>query len=231
MIFSKKPGSPGAFSRLHTEIVSFLPESHSSGPAPDGFRETLSAARQGCPEALERIFQSFYPRVERMVHAQLARDLRTTRPWLAARFSTGDIVQEVFRSLLPDLGAFAGDNEGAFAGHLAMVVRNRIVDAVRFHEAAARDGRLSRGALEQASQQIGTDDPAQDLAAAEEVERFQRALQTFPERERLLLRARLEGTSSFAALSQQLGYGSTTATRRAFHAAQARLVLLMGADR
>ncbi len=211
--------------------MSTFPETRNPEPAPDGFSQTLAAARQGCPEALEQLFQSFYPRVERMVHNRLARDLRTARPWLAARFSTGDIVQEVFRSVLTDLGAFAGDNEGAFAGYLAMVVRNRIVDAVRFHEAAARDGRLSRGTLDHARPSSEAGDPVEDLAAAEEIERFRRALETFPERERLLLRARLEGTASFGVLSQQLGYGSSTAARRAFHAAQARLVLLMGEDR
>jgi RNA polymerase sigma factor (sigma-70 family) len=198
---------------------------------PNKFRETLAAARRGDAAALERLFEGFYPRVQRMVHARLARDLRTTRPWLAARFSTGDIVQEVFRSVLEDLNGFEGTNDGAFAGYLAMVVRNRIVDAVRFHEAGARDGRRSRGVRDDADGERDQGDPAQDLVSAEDLERFQAALTTFPERVQLLLRARLERTESFPTLAQRLGYGSASAARRAFSAAQARLALLLDGER
>lgn len=199
-------------------------------PADDGFQALLTAARAGDADALDGVFERFYPRVQRMVHVRLARDLRTTRPWLAARFSTGDVVQEVFRSVLGDLRAFAGDNEGAFAGYLAMVVRNRIVDAVRFHEAGPRDGRRSLADAEDVGAQPDADDPARAAAHVEELERFHAALATFPERERLLLRARLEGTGNFTELAEQLGYGSESTARRAFHAAQARLAVLLGGD-
>lgn len=194
----------------------------------DAFLATLGAAREGDAGALEALFTRFYPRVQRMVHAQLARDLRTSRPWLAARFSTGDIVQEVFRAALKDLAAFGGDNEGAFAGYLSILVRNRIVDAVRFHEAAARDGRQSSEALEHVEPPVdASDQPVDALVTVEELKRLRSALASLPPREQLLVRARVEGTATFAELAEQLGYGSQTSARRAFYAAQARLVVLM----
>lgn len=201
---------------------------HPKSTEQDPFLSLLAAARQGDAAAQDRLFRRFYPRVERMVHARLARDLRTRRPWLAARFSTGDVVQEVFRSVLADLRAFAGTNEDAFAGYLAMVVRNRIIDAVRFHEASARDGRRSREALDAVTAPPESSDAAEEVAAGEELARFHAVLAEFPEREQLLLRARLGRAESFPELAQQLGYSSPTAARRAFHAAEARLALRLG---
>jgi RNA polymerase sigma factor (sigma-70 family) len=194
----------------------------------DTFLELLAEARAGRPEALDALMAAFYPVVQRMVHKSLARDLRVHRPWLTARFSTGDIVQEVFRSVLKDLGAFAGTTEAAFLGYLTMVVRNRLIDAIRFHESERRDGRRTGSVSGTWGPARTPDDPEQHVATAEELERMHRALARFPERERLLLRARFEGVETFKNLGEQLGYGSETATRRAFYAAQARLAILLG---
>lgn len=192
---------------------------------PTSFHDLIESARQGHKGALDQLFTQFYPVVERLVHKSLARDLHQSRPWLAARFSTGDIVQEVFRSVLRDLPSFAGDNEAAMIGYLTMVVRNRIVDAIRFHEAERRDGRRADSSDELDPGDQGARDPAQLASAAEELLRLQAALARFPEREQLLLRARFEGQGSFEELAEQLGYGSESAARRAFHAAQARLTI------
>lgn len=192
-------------------------------PEAQEFSEVLSAARSQDPRAVEELFRRFYPRVQRMVHTSLATDLRVHRPWLSTRFSTGDVVQEVFRSVLLDLGAFAGETDGAFAGYLAMVVRNRILDAIRYHEAARRDGRRPSIPAEESGLEATSDDPATRAASDEELERFHAALARFPERERLLLRARFEDTATFQELADQLGFGSASAARRAFYSAQARL--------
>lgn len=202
-------------------------------PRPDAgdggsFLDDLEAARAGEMAALERLFRSFYPRVRRMVHHSLATDLRTNRPWLSARFSTGDVVQEVFRSVLSDLDGFGGRTEDAFTGYLSMVVRNRILDAIRFHEAARRDGRRASGDVDDAGLAAPVDDPAEVMASEEDLVRFHEAVNELPEKERLLLRARLEQTASFHELAQRLGYGSTSAARRAFYAAQAKLAVRLG---
>ena len=209
-----------------------VPENRQIEPDPDGpdFHEQLAAARGGDQEALDALFQRFYPRVQRMVHHSLATDLRTNRPWLTARFSTGDVVQEVFRSVLKDLEVFEGRNEHAFVGYLAMIVRNRILDAIRFHEAARRDGRRGSVPAEDSRLPSGEDDPAEARATEEEMRRFHDAVGEFPERERLLLRARFEQAESVQNLAEQLGYTSPSAARRAFYAAQARLALMLRED-
>ena len=189
------------------------------------FAKTFEAASHGDEAAQSLLFARFYPTVERMVHRQLARDVRSTKPWLAARFSTGDVVQEVFRSVLKDLTAFEGDSEGAFAGYLARVVRNRIVDTIRFHEAARRDGRRSRHSVDVDEPAHESAEPSSQAVSAEELDAFHKALESFPRRERMLLRARIEDEEGFRTLANQLGYPSESAARRAFYAAQARLVL------
>lgn len=194
------------------------------------FRTWLQAAREGDTAALDSLFAEFYPVVQTMVHRRLKHDLRTTRPWLAARFSTGDVVQEVFRSVLRDLQGFAGKTKDAFAGYLAMIVRNRIIDAIRFHEADQRDGRQGSNVAALESHEAGGTDPSDALVADDEVQRFQTALATFDEREQLLIRARLDGTETFEALAEQLGYSSSYSARRAFFAAQARLVQMLSDD-
>ena len=194
---------------------------------PTPFQQRLARARAGDNEALDGLFERFYPVVQRMVHQSLARDLRISRPWLTARFSTGDVVQEVFRSVLRDLRAFGGTNEDAFVGYLTTVVRNRLVDAIRFHEAERRDGRRSSLKTGTWGPSPSAADPAQVVVGLEEMRRMHAALQQFSERERLLLRARIEGVESFKNLTDQLGYGSETATRRAYYSAMARLSILL----
>ena len=197
---------------------------------PPLFRDELEAARQGDAAALSRLADRFYPTVQRIVHRKLAVDLRSSKPWLAARFSTGDVVQEVFQSVLHDLHAFAGTNEEAFIGYLAMVIRNRIIDAVRFHEADCRDGRrVTRS--EVAMDIAGPEgDPATEIATGELVERLHAALNQFDTRTQLLVRARMEGQATFGDLANQLGFETESGARKAFYAAQARLTLLLKED-
>ncbi len=193
------------------------------------FTQTLSEARQGDAAALGRLFEQFYPSVQEMVHRALARDLRQSRPWLASRFSTGDVVQEVFRSVLKDLRGFGGTTEDAFRGYLAMIVRNRLIDAVRFHEAARRDGRRAKLCTSTMDSLTNAEGEMTNRVASEElVDDFHRVLADFEEREQLLLRARLEQEASFQALADQLGYASAGIARRAFYAAQAQLLLRLG---
>lgn len=207
----------------NTEVRGKLQDMDSSTP----FDEALRAARQGDAGAIDLLTQRFYPTVKKLVHHRLDRDLRNGRPWLAARFSTGDVVHEVFLSVLRDLKAFAGESEGAFVGYLAMVVRNRLIDAVRFHEAERRDGRRLAPGQEERNHLGSATDPANRADISDQVEQLQRELLLFDEREQLLLRARIESLATFRELAEQLGYESESGARRAYYAAQARLVLVL----
>ena len=124
-----------------------------------------------------------------------------------SRFSTGDVVHSVFESVLWDLGAFAGRTEEAFVGYLATVVRNRILDALRFHQAAQRDGRLGQALTGEFDAEGSEADPAEFAAATEEAARLLAAIAKFEPRVQHLLRARIEGLASFRELAEQLGVG------------------------
>ena len=108
---------------------------------------------------------------------------------------------------------------------LAASIRHRLIDAVRFHEASQRDGRRTVVQPEERDPTAHARSPVSDVASVEEIERFQAILQGFPERERLLLRGRIEDDARFQDLAEQLGYSSTSAAKRAFYAAQATLVV------
>ena len=195
------------------------------------FSSLLEGARRADVAALDELTRRYYPTVQRMVHLRLANDVRYHRPWLAARFSTGDVVQSVFEGVLRDLGAFAGRTEEAFVGYLATVVRNRILDAVRFHEAAQRDGRRGIPLSEPFDAAGSETDPADAAMSAESIDLVIAALAEFEPRVQHLLRARIEGLASFRELAEQLGYGSESAARRAFFDAQARLALRLQGER
>jgi len=192
------------------------------------FQTLLEAARAGERAAVDSLATRYYPRVQAMVHRELSRDLRLSRSWMGARFSTGDVVQDVFRLLLRDLSKFEGRSEAAFVGYLSMVIRNRLVDALRFHQAARRDGRRTAALPEEPGSNSGPVGPGTQLAANEQIELYQEALAEFDEKEQLLLRARLECETTFQELALQLGYSSKWAASRAFYAAQARLLILLG---
>ncbi|MCK5942495.1 MAG: hypothetical protein KAI24_11030, partial [Planctomycetes bacterium] len=102
-------------------------------------------------------------------------------------------------------------------------------DAVRFHEAVRRDRRRVRaGDTVINNQAVEVGDQA---SAREELTRYTRALSSFRDRERALLRSRLEGGEqppTFEELAQQLGYSSAGAARQAFFTCKARLLIKLG---
>lgn len=189
------------------------------------FPATLAAARAGNQAALAKLFEQFYPRVERQVHLSLATDLRRNRPWLTTRFSTGDVVHEVFQSVLKDLHGFDGGTEELFAHYLTTVVRNRLIDIVRYHEAERRDGRKTKAPPEDDLFSSESDGPPGDAISAEQRQIYGEILGSFPEREQQLLRRRIEDGAEFQDLTEELGYPSLSTTRRTFYAAQAQLVI------
>lgn len=191
------------------------------------FSVLLRSVRDGDESALNDLFDRYYAVVQRLVHKGLATEMRPGRPWLGALFSTGDVVQEVFMSVLRDLENFEGGSEPQFVKFLATVTKSRLVDSIRFHEAMRRDRRRVRPVADEVRAKRGS--PVRDAVTAEEVALFCSALSRFPERERLLLRGRLERGAQYAVLADELGYPSPDAARKAFHSAQARLAMNLSA--
>ena len=217
---------PGPHVNLSLEQQVLMPPQDPQSQDPS-FPILLASARRGDREAMESLCRNYYPTVERMVHARLRQDYRNGRPWLSARFSTGDVVQNVFRELLRDLNTFRGSTPESFCSYLAMMVRNRIIDAVRHHEASKRDGRRTVNINSSYDGIDGSPSPGSCADRTEQQDLFDSALSTFAEREQFLLRGRFEHDAPFHELADQLGYSSPSAAKRAFYQAQAQLVLML----
>ncbi|MBK8975646.1 MAG: sigma-70 family RNA polymerase sigma factor [Planctomycetes bacterium] len=189
------------------------------------FHDLLQRARSGDAESLDGLVRRHYPAVQRLVHRWLAADVRVSRRWSTAMFSTGDVVHDVFVSVLHDLGEVRAANEQTFAALLASLVRNRIMDAVRRHEAACRDSRRAVHASEaDACSQRPDDDPAFCAEQRDAVDAYRAGLANLRHREQELLRRRLELELPFQQLATELGYPSEDAARKAFGSARARLL-------
>lgn len=193
-------------------------------------REDLVDDRQPPADGrLEEICQRFYPRVQAMVHQMLANDVRRGRPWLASVMSTGDVVQEVFLGVVRDFEGFRGTGEAALVAYLARLVRNRLIDSLRHHEAFRRDQRRHVPGLDAVLSESLS--PFSRARANEDVDALRRLLATLADRDRALLLGRIEDGESFQQLADALAYASADSARKAFCAVQARLLARMPAIR
>jgi len=183
---------------------------------------TPSPQPDGPPADLEAFCARYYPLVERRVHRLLSRDVRRGRPWLDSVLSTGDVVHDVFVGVVRDHASFRGVSEQSTIAYLGRLVRNRLIDSVRFHEASVRDAR--RNERMEVDTPEAQQSPGSAAVRAEELERFRRALLRFGERERAILQARLEDGMAFEVLARTFGYASADSARKGFHALQSRLV-------
>lgn len=152
-------------------------------------------------------------------------DVRTRRPWLNPLFSTGDIVQDVCRNVLSDLDGFRENSERAFVSYLSTVVRSRLVDTIRFHEAVRRDRRRVVGSPEELELVTPSRGPATTALDRDAIDKFRIALASFTQHEQSLLRLRLENELTFEELAEKLSYNNADTARKAFYGLQAKLLL------
>jgi RNA polymerase sigma factor (sigma-70 family) len=166
------------------------------------------------------------------VHQELQRDFRQGHRWLLALFSTQDVVQELFAAVVRGLADAEFEHEQALLAYLKTMVRNRLLDAVRFHEADKRDARrqaeLPTGGIDALGPARGE---SPDLAAelAERIAVLREVLQTFQDRQRALLEMRLVDGATFKDICSALGYASDETARQAFWDAQAKLLVRLRA--
>ncbi len=185
-------------------------------------------AAAGDVVARDELVSRYLPDVRELVHRELAADFRRQHRWILPLFSTGDIVQEVFVSVVTSLDRFEGEDEAAFTRFLVTLVKHRLVDAVRHHEAGCRDVRRQEAAADEFGPVA---DPTPSIAASlgEQVGIFRTVLGSFDVRERTLLELRLVDELPFATLAERLGYGTEDTARKAFRSAQARLLVRLRA--
>jgi RNA polymerase sigma factor (sigma-70 family) len=189
----------------------------------------IVAAGSGDEAAQERVVAACYEPVRNLVHRDLERDFRKRHRWILPLFSTHDVVHEVLSAVVKDLQdtSFAGPER--FYSYLGTLVRHRLLDAVRFHEAARRDGRKQIAEPTVGIAQIAPDGreatPTMAASLGERAGLVREALQELPERQRRLLELRLLEDSTFPEIRDALGYASDETARQAFQDAQARLLV------
>lgn len=199
------------------------------------FDELLRRAAAGDLDAQGDVVERFYPRVRSLVHARLDKDFRQSHRWIMPLFSTRDVVHDVLADAVRKLDDTTFADEGAFVGYLATIVRNRLLDAVRYHEAARRDQRrLVRDSDTDgdiSARPAGRGDGSPELAAelGEQVRILHEVLDSFGPRHKALLEMRLVDDEPFPVVAVKLGYASAESARQAFWDAKARLLVKLRA--
>lgn len=192
----------------------------------------MAAVRQGDRRVLNKLCAHLYPKVQQMVRSSMGRN-NGRNPWHRSLFSTGDIVQEVFMNVLSSLEDFRGTTEAELLSYVSTLTRNRLVDAIRFYEASRRDRRrIDTESRQQDIQRVRDEqlNPESLAINHEELLRFYVALNRFTERDRNLLRERIENNREYGEIATMLGYASADSTRKAFHVAQAKLLARLRRD-
>lgn len=194
-----------------------------------GLHAAIAAAAAGDRAAQDEVVARCYPHVQRLVHRDLDRDFRRNHGWILPLFSTHDVVHEVLVAVVADLRDTSFDGPAKFHAYLGTLVRHRLLDAVRHHEAARRDRRRQAAEPTAGLAAVAPDgrEATPTLAASlgERAEIVRAALQELPERQRRVLELRLLEEATFPAIATALGYASEETARQAFRDAQARLLV------
>jgi RNA polymerase sigma factor (sigma-70 family) len=209
--------------------------------SPFDLPRNLAAVKAGDQEARAVLFDRFYGPVREIVHRQLQHDFRKNHRWILPLFSTGDIVQEVFLGVVHhQLDGFVGTDgtdEEAFVQYLTAIVKHRLVDAMRYHEASRRDVRrrveqptqdtTRAGAMGDAA--AGDVTPSIAASIGEQLGVYNEVMDEMPQKQRRLLELRMEKEESFATIADVLGIASADAARQSFRLAKAKLLVRLRA--
>lgn len=195
----------------------------------EALQPAIAAAVRGDAPARERIVAICLPKVRDLVHSSLQQDFRKRHRWMLPLFSTQDVVHDVLIAVVDDLADSHFEDAARFCAYLGTLVRHRLLDAVRFHEAARRDVRRQAAEPTEGVARVVADrreaTPSLGASLVERATLVRSALAELPERQRRLLELRLMEGATFAQLGNALGYASEETARQAFHDAQARLAV------
>jgi len=195
----------------------------------DQLRPAIEAAASGDKQAQDRVVELCYEHVRNVVHRDLARDFRKNHGWIMPLFSTHDVVHEVLGNVVRELQDTSFEAPEKFYAYLGTLVRHRLLDAVRFHEAARRDVRKQAHEPTVGMAAVAHDgrEATPTLAASlgERAGIVREVLEGFPERQRRLLELRLLEDTSWPEVAEQLGYASDDTARQAFRSAQVQLLV------
>ena len=176
--------------------------------------QLLCRARGGDREARDEVFRRYLPRLRRWATGRLPR-------WARDMADTHDLVQETLLQTFKNLDRFEPRGELALQAYLRQAVANRVRE--EFRRFARRPGREE---IDERLAGAGAS-PLDAAIGAETMERYERALQRLPERDREIIVARVELGCDYGELAAALGRPSVDAARKACERALVRLAVEM----
>lgn len=180
--------------------------------------ELLQLAKQGDPQAMERIMERYLPRLQRWARGRLPGHARSM-------LDTSDLVQETLMRTLQGLGRVEVRGPGGFEAYVRQAVLNGIKDQIR--RAGIREG-PSEVPTDLASSEPS---PLENAIGAELLARYERGMETLDEEDRRLLHLRVELEFDYDEIAAMTGRPSRDAARMAFQRALTRLAEAMRHDR
>jgi len=178
--------------------------------SPETTVELLELAKRGDRQALDRLLERCVPALRRWAHGRLPASARSLN-------DTADIVQDTIISAMRHLEAFESRHQGALQAYLRRAVMNRIRDVIRHHKRRPEMSGLSDGIQDEATS------PLEAAIGAENLERYETALERLEPPDREAIIGRLEMLYSYEELATVLGRATPAAARMAVTRAMKRL--------
>jgi RNA polymerase sigma-70 factor (ECF subfamily) len=193
------------------------PPNHSPEPQTSATAVLLNRARGGDVVAREELFERIVPILRRWAHRRLpfhARDLN----------ETSDLVQITLLRALNRIGEFEARGEGAFLGYLRRILLNVVREEIR------RSAR--RGPHESLEETLASPyaSLAEQVIGNEQMERYQRALETMSDEQQQAVLLRLEFGYTYQQIAEAIGKPSPDAARMTVVRAINELAQLIDAD-
>jgi RNA polymerase sigma-70 factor (ECF subfamily) len=204
----QKVAGPGSL--VMTTDIGSATGTHEEPLSPETTVELLELAKEGDPQALDRLLERCVPALRRWAHGRLPASARGMN-------DTADIVQDTIISAMRHLEAFQSRHQGALQAYLRQAVMNRIRDVIRQHKRRPEISGLSEGIQDKATS------PLEAAIGAENLERYETALQRLKPADREAIIGRLEMLYDYDELATVLGRPSASAARMAVTRAMKRL--------
>jgi RNA polymerase sigma-70 factor (ECF subfamily) len=187
---------------------------HEEPLSPETTIELLELAKGGDPGALDRLLERCVPALRRWAHGRLPQSAR-------GMHDTADIVQDTIISAMRRLEAFEARHQGALQAYLRQAVMNRIRDVIRHSKRRPEVAGLSDGIQDEATS------PLEAAIGAENLDRYERALERLKSADREAIIGRLEMLYGYDELATVLGKPTPAAARMAVTRAMKRLATEM----
>jgi RNA polymerase sigma-70 factor (subfamily 1) len=166
----------------------------------DSFRELLAKAQAGLPEAWDQFWTQYGPHLLRVARSRLSRRLQ-------AKTGGSDLVQLTFLKAHAEFPHFHGTTECELRAWFKQILLHNIADIERQYLQAGKRQLAVEEALVRVEKKIPatTPSPPAEAVEQEELEAFRRALETLGQRDRQIIRLRMQEHDRFDQIGPQMG--------------------------